>query len=883
MKIKNIIRVVCIGVIFMSSYSIVSAIDLRSTYTMDVNCTVSCPDEGLTLGTYQGQITVNLIKKIFLRDERGRDVGLAPMINIGATLRLDERDTTGTWFETGGLYDSPPADGRWYKVLDQRMWSRRNEVHMVVSEPKDTNQIRLESSNTNVVTCNTNERTCTAVGAGTADIRVIFPNTDQTGKKNWLGTNKIIGSKNGFGLISYKAKGMYTETYNSRGGINYGQTWFDAEVTGTNIKIASKTYGFNTMVFGVIVLPDINYGQSTSINSITPTKTSAQITWTYQDPENDPQLNYQLQIATNSSFTNIVQQITAPQNTNVSAVRSYNVTGLNSGTTYYARIRTYNQYNAWGAYTVPRSFTTIADVPPVTSCSSITNVTSNSATVNWTYQDPENDPQTGYHVQVFNNSSFTGTPIAQGLPNPTTQNPNVASVRSWTTNGLTSDTTYYARISTYNNVNGWSPGWRNCSTSFKTLAGPYSITYNANGATSGTAPASQTKTHGVNITLASNSGNLFKTGYAFSGWNTNASSTGINYAAGSIYSTNSALTLFAKWNRIPTPTSANATCSANGTQLTISWTPPTGYNSINFRVSPSSSWTTSGWGDRTLWASNVTGTTRTVTVTPGTQYNWWVETYAGSSNYSTAIGRTITCTNTNLYSITFDGNNETAGSMNPLLNLTPGSSFALPPNGFVRTGYTFSGWATTTVGSARYADRAQYTDIRENITLYAKWDQTIVCPSGSSNVSGTCVCTNGATNPNEGCNTCPAGQYMINSICGVCSANQTYDSENKICIDNDQFGDSAQINTFRFFPNIADSSNTCPLYVNVDTVEYCELISRNGGSSYPISTTSAFEIVSEGQSRYPVGTYTLSCRGTDDSFSTSTIKSCYINSDTREQ
>ena len=79
----------------------------------------------------------------------------------------------------------------------------------------------------------------------------------------------------------------------------------------------------------------------------------------------------------------------------------------------------------------------------------------------------------------------------------------------------------------------------------------YAVTYNANGATSGTAPADQIKTHDVNLTLATNSGNLAKTGYTFAGWNTTADATGTDYAAGGTYTANEAVTLYARWTPIP--------------------------------------------------------------------------------------------------------------------------------------------------------------------------------------------------------------------------------------------------------------------------------------------------------------------------------------------
>ena len=79
----------------------------------------------------------------------------------------------------------------------------------------------------------------------------------------------------------------------------------------------------------------------------------------------------------------------------------------------------------------------------------------------------------------------------------------------------------------------------------------YAVTYDANGATSGTAPSAQTKTHGVDLTLATNSGSLVKSSCSFNGWNTAANGGGISYAAGATYTGNTALNLFANWSCTP--------------------------------------------------------------------------------------------------------------------------------------------------------------------------------------------------------------------------------------------------------------------------------------------------------------------------------------------
>ncbi|MFA7364884.1 MAG: InlB B-repeat-containing protein [Patescibacteria group bacterium] len=81
----------------------------------------------------------------------------------------------------------------------------------------------------------------------------------------------------------------------------------------------------------------------------------------------------------------------------------------------------------------------------------------------------------------------------------------------------------------------------------KWTVGTYTVTYNANGSTGGTVPANQTKTHDVTLVLATNSGNLVKTGYTFAGWNTAANGSGTNYAVGSNYVENSNITLYARW------------------------------------------------------------------------------------------------------------------------------------------------------------------------------------------------------------------------------------------------------------------------------------------------------------------------------------------------
>lgn len=80
-------------------------------------------------------------------------------------------------------------------------------------------------------------------------------------------------------------------------------------------------------------------------------------------------------------------------------------------------------------------------------------------------------------------------------------------------------------------------------------ANTYAVTFNANGGSG--APAAQTQTHGVALTLSST--RPTRVGYTFLGWNTAADGSGTSYAAGGTYDDNAAVTLYAQW-RADAPT-----------------------------------------------------------------------------------------------------------------------------------------------------------------------------------------------------------------------------------------------------------------------------------------------------------------------------------------
>ena len=73
----------------------------------------------------------------------------------------------------------------------------------------------------------------------------------------------------------------------------------------------------------------------------------------------------------------------------------------------------------------------------------------------------------------------------------------------------------------------------------------YTITYDGNAFTSGTAPA--VTIGSGSVSLRANSGTLVRTGFKFFGWNTQADGLGTDYAESAAYTLNSNVKLFAKW------------------------------------------------------------------------------------------------------------------------------------------------------------------------------------------------------------------------------------------------------------------------------------------------------------------------------------------------
>ena len=246
----------------------------------------------------------------------------------------------------------------------------------------------------------------------------------------------------------------------------------------------------------------------------------------------------------------------------------------------------------------------------------------------------------------------------------------------------------------------------------KWIADTYAVTYSANEATSGTVPSIQTKTHEVNLTLASNTGNLARTGYSFDGWNTQADGLGTDYETGSSYTANAEVTLYAKWIADTYAVTYNANEATSGTVPSVQ----TKTHGVNLTL-----------------ASNTGNLARTGYSFDGwnTQADGLGTDYETGSSYTTNAKVTLYAKwIANKNTLRFDAN-AGSGSMDSQ-TVNTNEMIILPANIFTKTGYIFTGWATTSTGDVEYTDEDFFTMGTSDETLYAKWRELAIRDIGPS-------------------------------------------------------------------------------------------------------------------------------------------------------
>jgi len=304
------------------------------------------------------------------------------------------------------------------------------------------------------------------------------------------------------------------------------------------------------------------------------------------------------------------------------------------------------------------------------------------------------------HTVTFNknDAAATGTmanqTIAEGVSAPLTAN---AFVKTGST--FTGWATSAAGAVEYTDAESYTMGTGDVTLYAKWAVKTHTVTFDKNDAAASGTMANQTISEGASAPLTANA--FTKSGWTFDGWATSATGAKV-YANAASYTMGTAdVTLYAKWiQKTHTVTFNKNDAAASGSMS--AQTIPEG-NSVPVTANGFSK---AGW-NFDGWATSATGTA----------------TYADGDDYTmgTADVTLYAKWSAKSLSVIFNKNDATATGSMTNQSILSGSSMPLKPNSFMKSGWTFAGWATTPSGSKTYDDQASYTMGTADVTLYAKW------------------------------------------------------------------------------------------------------------------------------------------------------------------
>jgi uncharacterized repeat protein (TIGR02543 family) len=253
---------------------------------------------------------------------------------------------------------------------------------------------------------------------------------------------------------------------------------------------------------------------------------------------------------------------------------------------------------------------------------------------------------------------------------------------------------------------------------------PYRVLYNNNGGEGTMAPSNFV--YGTAQTLQPNT--FAKTNYAFAGWATSPTATTALYtnrqSVNNLSNNGVDVTLYAVWtNQLTVNYNAN---NGNGTMTSSTFTfgveqnlrkntfTRTGYRFGGWATSPSASAVYTD--EQSVSFPSTAGTSTTL-------YAYWLP---------------IT------YTVEYNANNG-YGTMNPT-EFVYGTPQNLQLNTFTRSGYVFSGWATTANGTVAYQDRQSVNNLTTThegtVRLYAVWALGFIVAYDANGGQGTMSPTN---------------------------------------------------------------------------------------------------------------------------------------------
>lgn len=250
----------------------------------------------------------------------------------------------------------------------------------------------------------------------------------------------------------------------------------------------------------------------------------------------------------------------------------------------------------------------------------------------------------------------------------------------------------------------------------KWLANKYNIKFAGNGATGGSMSSMGNRKYGTPYTLTANA--YKRTGYTFSGWNTNAKGTGMSYKnqqrVTSLTAVNGAtITLYAQWTPIQYNIKFNKNGATGGKMSNLTNCKYGTTYKLTANAYKRTGYTFAGWNTKANGKGNS------------------YKNKASVKNLKKVNGETITLYaqwTPIKYTIKFNGNGATGGKMKNLSNRKYGTAYKLTANAYKKKGYTFKGWNTKKNGKGKsYKNKASVKNLTtsngKTITLYAQWDK----------------------------------------------------------------------------------------------------------------------------------------------------------------
>lgn len=302
----------------------------------------------------------------------------------------------------------------------------------------------------------------------------------------------------------------------------------------------------------------------------------------------------------------------------------------------------------------------------------------------------------GGENHINNPTDYTGTTKTFTFEEPTRY--------GYTFQGWFTDAEYQNKIA---KVKKGSSG--NLTLYAKWKANSYMIVFKGNKNTTGNMDY-QTIKYGKSKKLSKNS--FARTGYTFKEWNTKADGSGTSYKNQEEVKNLSSkdgdtITLYAQWKKANKAEKKHSITyklnkGKNNKNNPSSYTKKTA--TIKFKNATRKGYTFKGWYSDKKYKNKVTqikkGSTGNVIL-----YAKWTA---------------------NQYTIKFNGNGATSGSMKAVKNCKYNKTYTLTKNSFKRKGYTFAGWNTKKDGSGKsYKNKAEIKNLTSKsggtVTLYAQW------------------------------------------------------------------------------------------------------------------------------------------------------------------